>query len=537
VVIGVEFLESTCTAAGWDGLEEIIAKKKPNRILIGACLPYLYARKVKALAVKFGLEPSLLDVVDIHSAVGPAPDNGEATDGSDAENLLESILCTGLAKLKRASAAPTPTIKVCQRAMVIGGGIAGMTAALSIADHGFEVILVEREKELGGNLGWLQHTLEGHAVKTVLDETLSRVEKHPLVNVHTQTQVVGSYGEVGNYVTSVENEDGAVNTFEHGVTILATGGTEAETDAYHHKDSDAVITQKELEQQLEDSHIDPAALESVVMIQCVGSREEPRNYCSRICCASALKHALKLKEKNPELAVYVLYRDMMSYGFTETYFTEARKKGVIFVQYTIDRKPVVTMQAERDGQGKALRVDTFEPVIGADIQIEADLVVLSPGVVAHPLAELAVSFGAAVDQDGFFQEAESKWRPVDSLKEGIFACGLAHSPRSITESIATAEAAAQRSLRIIAQKSLPAGKIVATVHHSLCSLCERCIDACPYGARVFSEALEKIQVNPVMCQGCGACAAVCPNSASVLEGFQEEQMFEIIDAVLAKSLE
>jgi heterodisulfide reductase subunit A len=217
---------------------------------------------------------------------------------------------------------------------------------------------------------------------------------------------------------------------------------------------------------------------------------------------------------------------MMAYGFTEAYYTRARKAGVIFIQYQVDKKPRVASDPQ------SLEVAIFEPILGRTLRIQANLLVLATGVIPILPPELAQTFGATVDQDGFFQEAESKWRPVDSLKEGIFACGLAHSPRNIPEAIATAEAAAARALRILSRERLKSGKVVATVHHSLCSLCERCIDACPYGARTIAFDHETILVNPVMCQGCGSCAAVCPNSASVLEGFQEQQMFEMIDAAM-----
>jgi heterodisulfide reductase subunit A len=239
-----------------------------------------------------------------------------------------------------------------------------------------------------------------------------------------------------------------------------------------------------------------------------------------------LKHALDLKEKNPEIAVYILYRDMMAYGFTEAYYTRARKAGVIFIQYEVDKRPRVQSDKE------SLEVAVFEPILGRPLQIQADLVVLATGVVPILPQDLSQNYGVSLDQDGFFQEAESKWRPVDSLKEGVFACGLAHSPRNIAESIATAEAAAERALRILARDRLQSGKVVATVHHSLCSLCERCIDACPYGARSLDFDRENILVNPVMCQGCGSCAAICPNSASVLQGFQEQQMLAVIDAAI-----
>ncbi|MBW1915882.1 MAG: CoB--CoM heterodisulfide reductase iron-sulfur subunit A family protein, partial [Deltaproteobacteria bacterium] len=343
---------------------------------------------------------------------------------------------------------------------------------------------------------------------------------------------VGSYGQVGDFHTSIENKDGIADTLRHGVTILATGGTEAGTSSFNYDKSEAIITQKELEQKISNNTIDPGQIESVVMIQCVDSRQEHRNYCSRVCCTTALKHALTLKEKNPEIAIYIFYRDIMSYGFTETYYTQARKGDVIFIQYNVDEKPEVIISSDKDGNGKVVQVQGYDPISGQKVRIAADLVVLSTGIVPSLQPDLAESFGAAIDQDGFFQEAESKWRPVDSLKEGIFACGLAHSPRSTIETITTAEAAAQRSLRILSQKYLASGKLTATVHNSLCSLCERCIDACPYSARTFDSDLELIVVNPLMCQGCGSCAAVCPNGASVLEGFQEEQMLETIDSVL-----
>jgi heterodisulfide reductase subunit A len=262
------------------------------------------------------------------------------------------------------------------------------------------------------------------------------------------------------------------------------------------------------------------------MIQCVDSREEPRNYCSRICCASALKNALYLKEQNPDIDVYILYRDIMAYGFLESYYTRARQAGVIFIQYRLDNKPQVEAQ---DGR---ISTAVTDPILGREVVIESDLLVLSTGIVPSDQGKLAEIFGVEVDQDYFFQEAESKWRPVDFMKEGIFTCGIAHSPRSITESIAMGEAAAQRALRILNSERLAAGTTVAEVRYSLCSLCEKCITACPYGARWRDEDEEKIMVDELACQGCGSCAAVCPNSASVLRGYRDQQMFSVIDAAL-----
>ena len=519
----VEFIEQTCTTDGWEHLEQRINESKPNRILIGACMPYVYKRKIKDLGRKIGLDAGLIDVIDLGREYQIRSSNEEK---DLAVRDLSSKLEMGVAKLKWIQPSPSPTIQVIQRALVIGGGIAGMSAALAIADHGFQVDLVERNERMGGNLNWLERTLDGHRPQELLRETNTSIKKHPLIQVHTQSRVVRSTGEVGNFQTTIADGQNAEQILQHAVTILATGGTEATTSAYGYGTSPAIITQKELEQKLSNQSLDFAKLNSVVMIQCVDSREEPRNYCSRICCVNALKHALQLKKINSELQIYVLYRDMMTYGFYEAFYTQARKSNVTFIQYQVSEKPRV------ETDQKKVRVTVREPLIERYIQIEADLLVLATGVIPNLPPQLAETCGAAVDPDGFFQEADSKWRPLDSIKEGIFACGLAHSPRNIAETIATAEAVAQRALRILSRERLPAGKVVASVHHSLCSLCERCIDTCPYGARTIDSDSNKVLVNPAMCQGCGSCAAICPNGASVLEGFLEQQMLEMIDAAI-----
>lgn len=531
-VNAIEFVERTCTATGWESIAGLAEKHRPNRVLIGACLPYVYARKIGELSRKSGINPSLMDVVDIRSSLFPMLGPEEEADSKQCAAMAESTLLAGLAKLKRANPSPAPGVRIHQRALVVGGGIAGMTAALAIADHGFEVDLIEKENQLGGNLSWLKSTLSGHSTHDLLNDTVTKIEKHPLIQVHLDSKVVTSFGQVGHFLTTTQDKDGQPESFEHGVVILATGGEEAATSSFNHGKNEAIITQKELEQGLEHNSIDTEKMESIVMIQCVDSRMEPRNYCSRVCCSSALKHALALKEKNANVAIYIFYRDMMSYGFMETYFTKARKAGIIFIQYNVNEAPEVVIPDNAERNGKAVQVHGYDPILGRKVEIDADLLVLSTGIVPNLPSGLAASFGASIDQDGFFAEADTKWRPVDSMKEGVFACGLAHSPRSIEETIATAEAAAQRSLRILSQEYLSSGKVVASVRHSLCSLCERCIEVCPYEARSLDRDLEKILVNPVMCQGCGSCAAICPNSASVLEGFHEEQIFETIDALL-----
>jgi len=511
-----------CTREGWSELEETFSGSKANRLLLGACLPYVYKNKIRDLARKTRLNPSLMEVVDICTSAFPNRNSNR----EHVSREIRTAVAMGVGKLRGMDPTVRRAVPVSQNALVVGGGIGGMTAALAIADHGFEVNLVEKEDQLGGNLRALHRTLEGEPPQELLEQTIARAEKHPKIEIYKSAEVLQSLGRAGRFMTTIEKEDGSGETLVHGVTVLATGGKEASTDSYGYGQSEAILTQHQLEDKLHGGSLKPKDLRVVSMIQCVDSREEPRNYCSRVCCGSSLKNALYLKDKNPDMDIYVLYRDIMAYGFLENYYTQARQKGVIFIQYSVKDKPRVRVE---NGQ---VSVGVTDPILGREITIESDLLVLSTGIVPNGQSKLAQIFGVAVDQDGFFQEAEYKWRPVDFLKEGVFMCGLAHSPRSVTETIAMAEAAAQRALRILNSEKLMAGSTVAEVRHSLCSLCERCIPACPYGARMHDESDDKIIVDELMCQGCGSCAAVCPNSASVLRGHRDQQMFSVIDAAL-----
>ncbi|MGD9732488.1 MAG: response regulator [Desulfamplus sp.] len=621
-VSDVVFVDRLCTLEGWKDLVNQIKACNPNRLVVGACMPYLYNRKFREAGseAETGLNSALVGVADIRSS---AYQNQETRIFSNQENgvsqhqeedkysvVSNSILRSmnlEIAKVRWINPENLPAAFVTKTALVIGGGIAGMTAALSVSESGFKVYLIEKSDKLGGNIKIFKQTIEGYQVQNFLADTIQKVEKHPLIEIHTQTEVIASFGEVGHFLTTIEsiikngkndskeideNQKKEVQTIEHGVVILATGGREAQIKSYGYglnhanidgqganisqdsnigQDTDSnaqdtdkagtngqtslrsIMTQLEFEKSIGDAALKPESLSSVVMIQCAGTREEPRNYCSRVCCATALRQALFLKKENPEITITILYRDIMSYGFSETYYTQARQAGILFIRYTPDRKPVVNLTNSdylkenilknsdvndntdigvNDNNQNKVSVRCFEPIIRQDIEIEADVVVLAAGVVPNLPVHLAASFGASIDRDGFFEEAESKWRPVDSLKEGIFACGLAHSPRNIPESIATAQAAAQRAARILSNSEMVSGRITARVRYSICSLCGLCIETCPYGARSFDLERAKVLVNPVMCQGCGACASVCPNKASVVDGFSSQQVFEMIDAVL-----
>ncbi len=515
----VERLDATHPGEGVEVLARLLKETRANRLLIATVMPRAWKGELENLARRSGLGTDFITVMDLGPSLGP-----ENTPADAALGALLHVTRTGVVALRRIAPGPVSEGPVAQTALVVGGGIAGMSAALGIADHGFHVDLVEQTDALGGNLQWIEKDLEGNALGPMLADVLSKVETHPHIEVHAGARVVDAFGQVGKFVTTLKGPEENLFTRQHGVTILATGGTEAVTESYGYNESDLVMTQKELATVLDNGGIDPAGLRQVVMIQCVGSRQPPRNYCSRVCCATSLKHALALKEIQPEMDITILYRDMMSYGFSETWFTRARKAGIRFIHYDLENLPRVEVLA--DGVDVTVR----EPIIGRDLQIKADRLILATGVVPTLPPVLAEAYGVDTDQDGFFQEADPKWRPVDALKEGVFGCGLALSPGNITESIASGDAAAQRALRLLVRESLHTGSVVSTVRSSFCTLCERCIDACPYGARSLSEDPAELVVNPLMCQGCGACVVACPSGASVLSGFSKAQMLETIDS-------
>jgi heterodisulfide reductase subunit A len=522
----VVFADRLCSAEGWEAMASQVAAGSPNRLLVGACQPCRFLKPLKALARRIGLPAQLIEVADLHPWT--VADNGGPPPPATRAALLAD-LAMAAARLRHADPESRPSRPVVQRALVVGGGIAGMHAALAIGDMGFGVDLVEAGERLGGNLNWLHATLEGLATAPLLEESVQRVTRHPQIRVRTATRVAGGFGQVGAFISTLEDGDGRVETVDHGAVILATGGDEAPTTEYGCGTSERICTQKELERRIGDDSLPIDRLDRVVMIQCVGSREEPRNYCSRVCCPSALKHALHLKGCRPEIAVYVLYRDMMSVGFAETHYTRARQAGVIFIPYTPARKPRVSA-SDPDG----VTVEVWDPILGRLLSIRADLLVLATGVVPRLPEALRLAYGVQGDRDGFFLEAESKWRPVDSLKEGVFGCGLALAPQALEGAIASAQAAAQRALRILNRHLLPAGRLTAAVRESLCSLCQACVPACPYAARWLDREAGRIRINPAMCQGCGACAGACPNGAAVLVGASKPQMLDTIDAALAQ---
>ncbi len=539
-VAEVVFLPELCSDEGWAGITEKFKESPFNRLLIGACHPDLFTGKLKALTKALGLPDQLAAIVHLYPETLAA--GGTAAPRPFGEDLaLErsaAVLRMGVARLKRAEPRSAPGTPLASGALVVGGGAAGMAAALGLARMGIAVDLVEVGDRLGGQLAWLRTTLEGDSPADLLDHNLAEVESHPLVTVHLNARITAVSGRIGRFRTTIEAGKGArgneasrepeteIRKIRHRVVVLATGGTEAETRQYGCGTHPWAITQKEFERRAASGELAAAAPDTVVMILCVESRQAPRNFCSRVCCPTAVKHALYLKKIHPQGTVFVIYRDMMTTGFMEAYYTEARRAGVVFIPYTLDRKPHVSYENGRP------TVRAVDPVLSRPIEIDADLLVLAAGIRPCAPEHLAEMFGVNRDRDDFFEEADAKWRPVDTANPGVFACGLALSPCTLTEAVTGGQAAAQRALRLFTREDLPVGKVTATVRKALCSLCRACIDACPFQARWFDAEADEIQVDAGICQGCGACSAACPNGAARLDGYPQIQVLEMIDASL-----
>ncbi|MDY6917088.1 MAG: FAD-dependent oxidoreductase [Chloroflexota bacterium] len=521
-VVHAEQVSYLCQADALSQVKERINELDANRIVFAACADIAYTRLFTEAVRGVGLNPSLLEVIDLREQVCP----GDRNNGNRATDKAKTLITIAVEKIRTQEPLPLVSQDIERQALVIGGGVSGLTAALSLAEQGFEAHLVEKADEFGGNLRHIFGILEGGDPQALRDDLTKRAQDSESIHVHTGTEVAQVSGHAGNFEVVLQEGETTLEPIRVGAIIVATGGEAYEPDEYCYHESDKVVTQAELEGQLVAGELDASGLSSVVMIQCVGSREDERPYCSRICCSQALKNALNLKERNADLEVIVLYRDLMSYGFKEEYYSRAREKGVVFINYDVDRKPEVTVDGGR------LVVRTTEPATGGVLTIEPDLLALSVGIVPGDNAGLAQILNVELSEDGFFKEAETKFRPVDFLTNGIFLCGLAHSPRGILESIAQAEAAAQRAASILARPQLESGRVVSMVNERRCSGCELCVSACPYNARFKDTEKGVVVVIEPLCQGCGACVAICPSGAAKLRGFTDKQVLSVMDAVI-----
>jgi heterodisulfide reductase subunit A-like polyferredoxin len=418
-------------------------------------------------------------------------------------------------------------IPVVQKALVVGGGLAGMTAALTIYYAGFDVYLVEKESELGGMARQVHYTLEGYQMQPYLEYLIDQVENRPRIQVLKNTRVKSFSGHIGKFRSTLVGPEGE-QEIDYGAAIIASGGTEYRPQEYSYGRHPGILTLLELEKKLV---YEPETLPEeprVVMIQCVGSREPENPYCSRLCCGAAVKNALKIKELRPQAQIFILYRDIRTFGFKEKYYKEARDLGVRFLRYEPDRPPQV------DPAGDHIKIDIFDQNLKAPISLNADYLVLAAAVRPHPDGlEIHRIFKLPLEADGFFMEAHIKLRPLDFAYEGIFLCGLAHSPKYAEENVSQANGAAARALRVLAQTEIWVGGAVAKVIKSRCAECLSCVRTCPYGVPVIDAHLHAAYIDPAKCQGCGQCVAECPHKAIELKHSQDDQIIAETLAALA----
>jgi len=509
-------------------IADLAIEKGLNRVVIAACSPRTLEPLFRDTMREAGLNQYYLDMANIreHCSWVHAKQKEEAT--QKAQDIVRmSVARAGyLEPLKEFD------LPVNKAALVVGGGIAGMTCALSIARQGHEVHLVEKDKDLGGVARRLSTTIEGLDVQAHLADVISQVYKNPLIHVSHEAAIRDVSGYLGNFTTKVETE-GRIKQIKHGATVLAIGAREYQPTEYLYGQNDQVFTHLELGEEIARGTEAVMQAENLVMIQCVGSRNEERNYCSRVCCSHAVKNALKLKKINPEMRIYILFRDMRTYGLKEDFYREAAERGVQFIRYEPQDPPQV--EVVKEGGKDVIRVTVADDILGQRLELDADILSLAAAVVPSAATqEIAAQFRVTLSPDEFFKEAHVKLKPVEFASDGVFLCGTAHYPKHIQETINQAYGAAGRVLTLLSKDTVVASGSVAKVTDFDCVACGACITACSYNAIQFRDTPigKKAIVNPILCKGDGLCSAKCPTNAIILKHFTNDAIVSQIEAAV-----
>ena len=509
----------TCAQDSLEIIKSEVEKHDLTRVVVASCTPTTHAPLFRETIREVGLNPYLFEMASLREHVSWV----HMKEPEKATEKAKEVVAMAVSKAVLLSPIHQEFFELNKEGLLIGGGLSGMMAALSLAEQGFGVHLVEKDSRLGGHLNEIYSTIDGKDTRALLTKTIEAVETHDLIHVYIDSEVKEITGYLGNYKTVVQKkkEDERVE-LNHGIVIVATGAKEVKTKEYLYGKNKNVITQSDFEKRLIEGKVDQ--VKSVVMVQCVGSRDEEHPYCSRVCCSHAIKNALKLKEMNPDAEVTILYRDIRTYGFREKYYLEARRKGILFVRYDEKDKPKASEEKGR------LKVQLNDPVVGQQVTFKPDLLVLSTGMAAANL-ELGQILKLPLTEDGFFMEAHAKIRPLDFTTEGMFLCGLAHSPRTIEEAIAQAKGASIRAATILSKDKIQAKAEIPKVKDKWCAGCGLCEVVCPYEARQVNPDTHVAEVVEVLCQACGACAVACPSGATEQKGFEKEEVFAMIDVL------
>jgi heterodisulfide reductase subunit A-like polyferredoxin len=509
----------TCSQDTQDKIKEMIIQHKLNRVVVASCTPKTHEGMFMETLEACGINRYLFEMANIRNQNSWIHSNNPEIATQKAKDLVR------MAVARAATLHPlhAKVVQINKQALVIGGGIAGMNAALGLSKQGFKSVLVEKDTQLGGFSRMLHHTIEGDDIRAYLEKLIAEVNADEKIQVLTGARIAEFEGFKGNFATEVA-VGSEKQRIEHGVIIVATGATEYQPKEFLYGEDERVMTQVQLTDRLEERGA--SDLSTVVMIQCVGSRNEEHKNCSRICCQSAVKNALHIKKLNPEAQVYVLYRDIRTYGLLEDYYTEARKQGVIFIRFDKDAPPEVKSASE------GVLVTVKDHILQQNVEIAADLLTLSAGMTASDTDELSKIMKLNRNPEGFFIEAHVKLRPVDMPSEGVFLCGTAHGPKLISEAIAQSQAAAARATTFLGKDSITLSAITAKVDTDHCVKCLTCVRSCPFGVPVFNEAEKVIEINEALCHGCGVCAGVCPRQAIQLNFYEDDQILSKIDALM-----
>jgi heterodisulfide reductase subunit A len=516
----------SCAVESTGRMRETIRALGLNRVVVAACSPRTHEGVFREVLAGAGLNPGYFTMANIREQCAWVHQG----DPEAALTKAVDLIAMAVGRAARLTTIQPQSIPVTPRALVLGGGVAGMSAALTLADYGFHTYLVERENALGGLARNLFFTLEGPDPQEFLHEMQAMVYSHPNIEVHIQTELTQVKGHVGQFRSTVRRF--TMNGYQerelaHGVIVVATGGREFQPQGrLLYGEDPRVLTQRELEGKINFCDLDLPKVRQVVMIQCVGSREPEHPDCSRLCCSQALKNALLLKDRYPLMEITILYRDIRAYGFRESYYVRAKEKGVRFIPFEAARPPRLTAAKRRP-----LTVWVADELLGQDVPLAADLVVLSTGV--EPAAgseQVARQLRVSQTLSGWFQEAHQKLRPVDSATEGVFLCGVAHYPKSLGETVAQAQAAAIRAAGILFQTELLACESVAMITPEKCRRCLACVQLCPFGAVQVTDGSPGVR--PEVCRGCGVCAAECPATAITMGRCTEPELAVQIEAAI-----
>ncbi len=487
-----------------------------NRLVFASCTPVIHENLLQEALKLAGLNPYLYEMVDLRNMDENAPDT-----------QLQDRIRMGVTRAGLLSAPALKKVPVTKSALVVGGGISGLESALALSHEGYPVTVVEKEKALGGNARHIRKTWQGYDVQKHLKGLVDAVTKDEAITVMTDTIVKANRGFKGNFSTTV-NRNGSDIEISAGAVILAPGGSPRKPDAYLYGQHSGVLLWSELDQKMMDDPKSVEKAETAVFIQCVGSRGDLGcAHCSNICCSFAVRSAIDLKTANPDMNVYILYRDMRTFGERELIYREAREKGVIFIRYELETKPEVK------ADGDKLNVVVFDQVLQKSILLKADFVSLQTAILGDNNPELADIFSVDLDPNGFFAESPEKLKPLDATREGIFITGLAAYPKGVTESIAQGKAASARALELLAKDTIQVGGLVADVNTEKCAVCCTCVRTCPFEIPVIDREIGAASIDASLCRGCGMCVAECPGKAIFMASCSDQMLSQAPTVLLA----